>query len=439
MASERATRAMAVLSTAVAKASMRDFGLARLPDAWDEATVGMVRSRNRKRVQWKAKQEGTTAPCEDYATAYAAANAPFVHAVIQRVAMELVSRKPTWKPQSLLNYRARVGEAIHATAGIWPSITKAEAIETDGRMAELGDKILRDAAPENPIPIWRSSLRSVRGPYDLVVAAYSLLESPSKADSIVDFLWESTQDVLVLIEKGDLKGSDAILRARSRILKRGNCHVVAPCTHDGKCPLEAGTKRCRMVQRVQRAKAQRLVLGTTRTFGDATFSFVALQKGQRFARSNALDSTFWEQLESEGVDPGHYAKLPFAWKEHAGNPLKLGEHAMADKRPVDKEEVRVPMSESMTSSAVELLAEKLAAGGHNWARLVDTPMKRTRHVHLRVCRPFASHDGKVDYSKGEIVEHVLTKRKHNLHAEKGFSPYRQARKSRLGDMWPFIL
>jgi ribosomal protein RSM22 (predicted rRNA methylase) len=39
-------------------------------------------------------------------------------------------------------------------------------------------------------------------------------------------------------------------------LKSG-AHIVAPCPHDGKCPLENTGKYCHFVQRLQRTSSQR--------------------------------------------------------------------------------------------------------------------------------------------------------------------------------------
>lgn len=84
-------------------------------------------------------------------------------------------------------------------------------------------------------------------------------------------LWERTAagGVLVLVEPGTPSGAAHIQRARTQLLKaaarrrqqqqqqaegappEAAAHVVAPCPHDGVCPLETRTSWCHFVQRFQ--------------------------------------------------------------------------------------------------------------------------------------------------------------------------------------------
>lgn len=95
---------------------------------------------------------------------------------------------------------------------------------------------------------------------------------------LVEQLWERTSGVLVLVEPGTPAGSSHIQRARTQLLElaareaqqqqqRGQpqagavgsdgaaeaagAHVVAPCPHDGPCPLERRASWCHFVQRFQ--------------------------------------------------------------------------------------------------------------------------------------------------------------------------------------------
>lgn len=86
-------------------------------------------------------------------------------------------------------------------------------------------------------------------------------------------LWERTSGVLVLVEPGTPAGSAHIQRARTQLLElaareaheqrqlqpqagdgavdAAGAHVVAPCPHDGPCPLERRASWCHFVQRFQ--------------------------------------------------------------------------------------------------------------------------------------------------------------------------------------------
>ena len=127
----------------------------------------------------------------------------------------------------------------------------------------------------------------------------------------VQRLWAHCADVLVIVEPGTPMGSAAVREARANVLRHearrlraagkhharaaareavseavgvvehdaaaavdadssagagaatSGVHVVAPCPHDGRCPMDDTAQWCHFVQRVQRPAAQRAVKGGT--------------------------------------------------------------------------------------------------------------------------------------------------------------------------------
>ncbi|KAG5515256.1 hypothetical protein RHGRI_036330 [Rhododendron griersonianum] len=162
--------------------------------------------------------------------------------------------------------------------------------------------------------------------HDLVIASYVLGEIPSQQDriTIVRQLWDLTQDVLVsfnpmdmfmsqdvhtlvlmailkipnigqvLVEPGTPHGFNIISQMRSYILwmekrkrrkskaaiddtskdlmtLKSGAFVVAPCAHDGRCPLDNTGKYCHFVQRLQRTTSQRVYKVTVKPFSLSHF------------------------------------------------------------------------------------------------------------------------------------------------------------------------
>mmetsp|Transcript_9771 Transcript_9771/g.59398 ORF Transcript_9771/g.59398 Transcript_9771/m.59398 type:complete len:463 (-) Transcript_9771:1666-3054(-) len=458
MGATRATHAMTALRAAVWCASRRDLGLARVPTSWDAAAAAALRTRNRRRVRAHVHSEDVVSRSkDDAAVAHAASRAPLAYASARRALEEVKRRKPHWKPQDVLCDVAKVGEGLLAVVEAWPTVRRAIAVESDEAMARLGDQLLRRGDKQDLAVRWLKSWTGVQGPFDVVVGAFAASEDVADVDARVDALWENTKDVMVLLEKGNAAGFDAVLHARTRILARGDGHVLAPCAHEGKCPLQGGSRRCRVSQRVERAQAQRLALGANRTYGDASFSYVILQRGERMKpRRVEPDPTLWEALEREGIQAGPYGQLKHSWKPHVEELLALGEtleNGTAELRSqapfgdavaeggeaeaTQADDERSVKRRLESAPVVQSVATELGANSEEWGRMVELPRKRSKHVRFHVCRPCKDQHGNTDFQNGELVEHILTKAKHHESKHAGYSLYRQARKSSLGDLWPF--
>ncbi|GIL69358.1 hypothetical protein Vretifemale_262 [Volvox reticuliferus] len=164
--------------------------------------------------------------------------------------------------------------------------------------------------------------------YDLVIAPYQLTVLPTveERQRLVRELWDRCGDVLILVEPGTPRGFTAIAEARELVLGRegrkrlqleatatsggqrqdgravdprvvnklrgAGAHVVAPCPHDGTCPMLA-TKRhwCHFSQPLllPRFMQQAMVLAGEKAQGrgralnvqDERFSYVILRRGPR--------------------------------------------------------------------------------------------------------------------------------------------------------------
>jgi len=114
-------------------------------------------------------------------------------------------------------------------------------------------------------------------PHDLVIASYVLNELPQNSrEAFIHRLWESTGDMLAIIEPGTPAGFLRIKQAREQ-LKAVGAKTIAPCPHDGICPMAEGDW-CHFAQRVARSRLHRKVKAGELPYEDEKFSFVCMSR-----------------------------------------------------------------------------------------------------------------------------------------------------------------
>ena len=112
---------------------------------------------------------------------------------------------------------------------------------------------------------------------DLVVASYMIGEiSDAEQRALTELMWAKTRDTLLIVEPGTPAGYARIIALREQLIASG-AHVVAPCPHDGKCPL-AAPDWCHFTQRLPRSRAHRQIKGAELPFEDEKFIYVALAR-----------------------------------------------------------------------------------------------------------------------------------------------------------------
>jgi ribosomal protein RSM22 (predicted rRNA methylase) len=89
-------------------------------------------------------------------------------------------------------------------------------------------------------------------------------------------MWSKTRDTLLVVEPGTPAGHARIIALREQLIASG-AHVLAPCPHDGRCPLRQ-PDWCHFSQRLPRSQAHRQIKGAELPFEDERFSYVALSR-----------------------------------------------------------------------------------------------------------------------------------------------------------------
>ncbi|GAA5986583.1 hypothetical protein JCM10908_003813 [Rhodotorula pacifica] len=274
----------------------------------------------------------------------------------------------------------------------------------------------------------------------VALAAFSLGDlGRSSRKELVQAMWSSGAEYMVLIDRGTPRGSRMIIEARDQLLAFGRrevhhargvdvedqvdrdlhaagleivsdesegstasppmdpllgSHVIAPCPHDSPCPMSGSIRGfCHFSRRLQIPDFLQKTKGTKRGEDDAKFSYVIVRRGRRPASREAeRPSAFAEMMASFDAS-------------------RAGSNSPSDSAHPSGQDITLSASGN-TADAIDPAAE-LA-----WSRIVAPPSKGSGHVTLDVCAP-----------SGEIERHVISKRL-------GRQPYYDARKSAWGDSFP---
>ncbi|KAK7551593.1 mitochondrial small ribosomal subunit Rsm22-domain-containing protein [Phyllosticta citricarpa] len=260
--------------------------------------------------------------------------------------------------------------------------------------------------------------------YDIIIAPHLLwgMEEDYMRKSTVSKLWSLLNPnggVLIILEKGVPRGFEVVAGARDFILKRlmsspGSTHtkaqfddlleegpiekdkgmIVAPCTNHLGCPMYKvpGISRnrkdfCYFKQRfIRPGYLQNLVGAKDRNHEDVQFSYLAVMKGQDLRASEGF------MFEKEATDAA------FAGYESESAPT-------------------VPTTASSPGSEIQPTSLAPNVLTLTLPRMILSPLKKRGHVLLDVCTP-----------AGNLERWTVPR-------SFGRQAYRDARKSRWGDLW----
>lgn len=221
------------------------------------------------------------------ALTYVAHRYPATFAANFRVLHELARRAPDFRPSSVMDYGAGPSPGLAAAQEIWPgAFDRAVAVEPSEHMTHLGKYLVADL--RLPEVQWRRCLYDASTEqFDLIVASYVQMEvrgQPSR-DALVKQLWGrlSPGGVLVVIEPGTPTGFRFMHHTREMLISRvgpEHFHFVAPCPHEGMCPVAlTGRDWCHFAQRVRRTPHRFYCKGATKRFlEEEKFSYLCVRK-----------------------------------------------------------------------------------------------------------------------------------------------------------------
>jgi ribosomal protein RSM22 (predicted rRNA methylase) len=214
------------------------------------------------------------------ALAYALARMPATYAAVIASLNALAEITPDFAPQNLLDVGAGPGTASWAAAEAFSSLQSFTLLDANDALRALALDLGSGSTRLRGMTYQRGEARAALAdaePADLVVASYMIGEtSEAEQRALTELMWAKTRDTLLIVEPGTPAGYARIIAARAQLIESG-AHVVAPCPHDGRCPLTA-PDWCHFTQRLPRLRAHKQIKGAELPFEDEKFSYVALTR-----------------------------------------------------------------------------------------------------------------------------------------------------------------
>ncbi len=214
------------------------------------------------------------------ALAYALARMPATYAAVAASLNALAGITPDFAPKSLLDVGAGPGTASWAAAEAFSSLTTFALLDANSALRALALDLAGGSARLRGMSYRQGEARSELAradAADLVVASYMIGEiSEGERKTLAELMWEKTRDTLLVVEPGTPAGYARIIALRAQLIAAG-AHVVAPCPHDGRCPLEA-PDWCHFTQRLPRSQAHKQLKSAELPYEDERFSYMALTR-----------------------------------------------------------------------------------------------------------------------------------------------------------------
>ncbi|KAF6790370.1 37s ribosomal protein rsm22 [Colletotrichum sojae] len=279
--------------------------------------------------------------------------------------------------------------------------------------------------------------------YDVIIASHLLLpvKEGHRRKAIVNNLWSLLNPdggVLIILEKGQPRGFEAVAEVRDRLLEefiippggeapkihigeetKSRAHVrvkepgmiVAPCTNHRKCPmyLEPGTSKgrkdfCRFSQRFVRPPFLQTIMGATvRNHDDVQFSYVAVQRGGAKAKelaavTNATSGKFATERAFRGYEDAETAPDMLSLPRQILPPIKRRGHVTLDVCTPNATLERWTVPKSFSRQAYH--DARKAKWGDLWALGAKTRNRRN----VRLGRAEAKDDGGVRAQRAKAAE-----------------------------------
>lgn len=215
------------------------------------------------------------------ALAYAVVRMPATYAAVRAALEQAAGVVPDFAPRTLLDVGAGPGTASWAARNAWPSLQQATLLDANPHLLGLAGAFGRSVPPMS-VTTTRDTLAHALGAAagaDVVMASYVLTElAGGMFLGTLERLWSLAERLLVIVEPGTPDGFKRIVACRDALIARG-AYIVAPCSHEGRCPLATAGRWCHFNARLPRSRDHLAAKEADVPFEDEKFAYLVAGKG----------------------------------------------------------------------------------------------------------------------------------------------------------------
>lgn len=223
---------------------------------------------------------------------------PATYEVVKKV-IQKTFEKNSFDIQSILDIGAGTGSGSIAISELL-SIQKIYCYEKIEAMQKVGKDIMKNGNTILKNAEWKNFdfvKDNIEIKPDLIICSYVINEIDKSYRSLcINKLYNATNNLIILIEPGTPEGFKNIIEAREILLTKG-MHIVAPCTHEGKCEI-LENDWCNCMTRINREKIHKELKGGVAPYEDEKFSYIVFSKNnvelpsKRILRHPIINSGF---------------------------------------------------------------------------------------------------------------------------------------------------
>jgi ribosomal protein RSM22 (predicted rRNA methylase) len=202
--------------------------------------------------------------------AYIAARMPATYTVIYKIFSSLKELLPPSGCGS--------GSGVWAALQQWPNLDLITAVDQDKEMLNYAQHLLHFSPFSLPPIQWvQQKITPPSLSYDLILLSYVLNEEDHNLKSLLQKIWEKCNHTLIIIEPGTPKGFQQCLKIRHLLIQQ-KAHIIAPCGHEGLCPLQTQQDWCHFEERLERLSWQRMLKGGSLGYEDEAYIYLVASK-----------------------------------------------------------------------------------------------------------------------------------------------------------------